>query len=121
MSTPIAPHVAPQPEDILQRTPIARWAVTPLVGATAVWWEFVPDSDLPRHNHPHAQLVVVLEGSIDLIFDDGAVTVGPGQSLPILPHVYHGARVGPAGLRVVDVFIPTRDEYEAEYNAARGA
>lgn len=121
MSTTAPRLVAPQPEDILQRTPTVRWAVIPLVGGTAVWWEFAPDQDLARHNHPHAQIVIVLDGSIDLIFDDGAVTVGPGQTLPILPHVYHGARVGPAGVRVVDVFIPSRDEYEAEYKAARGA
>lgn len=118
--TPV-PTIAPQPDDLIERQPGIHWAVIPLVGATAAYWTFLPDLDLARHNHPHAQLVVVLDGSIDLIFDDHTVTVHASETLPILPYVYHGARVGPDGVRVVDVFVPTRKEYEAEYSAARAA
>lgn len=114
-----APLHGPDRDALVERAPGVRWLVTPMVGATAAYWEFEPDMDLARHNHPHAQLVAVFDGRIDLIFDDQTIPVLAGQTLAIPPHQFHGARVGPDGVRVVDVFVPNRDEYEAEYAAAR--
>src|SRR4051794_2036928 len=114
----VAPHTIPSPDEFVERMPGARWVVVPLMGATAVYWDFDGGAVVPRHNHVHAQLVIGLEGSIDLIFDDQTVTVGPHQLLPIAPWQYHGATVKDYA-KLVDVFIPRREEYEAEYQAKR--
>ncbi len=116
----VAPSTIPSSGDFVERMPGVRWAVVPLVGATAVYWDFEPGATVPRHNHVHAQLVVGLEGEIDLIFDDKTVTVHGGEILPIGPWQWHAANVGKP-CRCVDVFIPNREEYEAEYAAKRNA
>ena len=121
MSNPMtAPALQPGPGDFVERMPGARWAVVPVVGATAVYWDFDPGATVPRHNHFHAQFLVVLSGSIDLIFDDKTVTVGAGQVLNIPPFQFHAAQVKEP-VRCIDIFVPTRGEYEEEYAAKRGA
>ena len=115
----VAPTPIPGPEDFIERMPNVRWAVVPIEGATAVYWEFAPGATVPRHNHYHAQLLIVLQGSIDLIFDDKTVTVSAGQLLSIPPYQFHAAAVQ-APMRVVDIFVPKREEYEEEYAAQRG-
>jgi quercetin dioxygenase-like cupin family protein len=116
----VAPHLIPAEGDFVERLPGARWVVVPLVGATAVYWDFDAGATVPRHHHVHAQLVIGLEGSIDLVFDDKTVTVGPHEILPIAPWQYHAAEVKER-VKLVDVFIPNREEYEAEYEAKRHA
>lgn len=116
----VAPTPIPGAGDFIERMPHVRWAVVPLEGATAVYWQFAPGASVPRHNHHHAQLVVVLEGSIDLVFDDKTVTVGAGELLSIPPYQFHAA-VAHETMRVVDIFVPKREEYEEEYTAQRAA
>ena len=99
------------------RAPGVRWCVVPIEGATAVYWDFDAGATVPRHNHHHAQFLAVLDGAIDMLFDDQTVTVQGGQVLSIAPFQRHAAVV-PHGCKVVDIFVPRREEYEEEY--ARG-
>ncbi len=115
-----APTPIPAEGDFIQRLPNVRWAVVPIEGATAVYWEFAPGASVPRHNHHHAQLLVVLQGSIDMVFDDKTVTVRAGELLSIPPYQFHAA-VAHETMRVVDIFVPKREEYEEEYLSQRGA
>ena len=51
--------------------------------------------DFPRHSHPDTdEMFLVLKGSLTLHFDDGAVTLGPGQ-LHVVPRgVHHRPEAG---------------------------
>lgn len=99
------------------RAPGVRWCVVPIEGATAVYWDFDAGATVPRHNHHHAQFLIVVDGAIDMLFDDQTVTVAAGQVLSIAPFQHHAATV-PDHCRVIDIFVPRRGEYEEEY--ARG-
>lgn len=104
---------------LVEKIPGGRWCVTACAGATVVVWEFDPGVEIPRHNHPHAQISILIEGGIDMHFDDGTISMRPGDPLTIPPEVWHGATLT-APSRIVDVFVPNRLEYEEEYASAAG-
>ena len=113
------PDSQPAPQDYVERGPGCCWAVVSAPGATFVYWDFDPDYDIPRHNHPHAQCAIAINGNIDLIFDDQTVSMQPGQMLYIPPFVYHKGHTTGRCI-IIDAFVPNRAEYEAEYRAQRG-
>ena len=70
-------------------------------------------SSFPHHFHPEDQLMMVLQGEMDegiiddwLPMKDRDVILQPGGMV-------HAARIGPAGVDVVDVFWPVRPDYMA--------
>jgi quercetin dioxygenase-like cupin family protein len=75
--------------------------------------ELDPDSLVPEHQHENEQLGMCLSGS--LVFRVGGETrdLGPGDTWSIPSNVPHEVQVGPAGAVVIDVFVPTRDDWRA--------
>jgi quercetin dioxygenase-like cupin family protein len=78
-----------------------------------------PDALLPLHSHPHEQLGVVLEGTLILIVGAVEHRLGPDEAYVIPGGVEHAGRGGPEGCRVIDVFVPAREEYRAAAAPAR--
>ena len=115
----VPPDSQPAPDAYVERVPGCRWAVVASPGATFVYWDFDPQYVIPRHNHPHAQCAIAINGNIDLVFDDHTVSMQPGQMLYIPPHVYHRGQTTGRCI-IIDAFVPNREEYEAEYRAKRG-
>lgn len=70
-----------------------------------------PASVIPPHNHPHEQMSVVLEGSLEMTLDGETREIGPGDVVAIPTNATHGVMVGPSGATVIDVFTPPRDDY----------
>ena len=64
----------------------------------------------PRHQHPHEQIVNVLEGELEIVTGDETHRLTPGKVLVIAPDVPHQGRAI-TNCRVLDVFAPTRDDY----------
>ncbi|HCR54086.1 MAG TPA: cupin domain-containing protein [Cytophagales bacterium] len=51
-----------------------------------------PGFYLGRHHHKiMTEVFYVLEGEVELIFDDESITVKPGDTITIPPHVWHAA------------------------------
>ena len=73
--------------------------------------EFEPDAVVPLHSHPHEQLGIVLRGVQVLIVDGVEHTLGPMDGYALPGGVEHGARAGPEGATVIDVFQPVREDY----------
>jgi quercetin dioxygenase-like cupin family protein len=71
-----------------------------------------PDLDVPEHSHENEQLGFVIEGAITMVIGDDSRTLGPGETYAIRSNVPHSARTGPQGATVVDVFAPTREDWE---------
>ena len=73
--------------------------------------EFEPGAVVPEHEHPHEQLGIVLRGIQVLVVDGEAHPLGPMEGYVLPGGVRHGARCGPEGATVLDVFQPVRQDY----------
>jgi quercetin dioxygenase-like cupin family protein len=73
--------------------------------------EFEPGAVVPVHSHPHEQLGIVLRGVQILEIGGKDYPLGPLQGYVLPGDVEHGARCGPEGATVVDVFQPVREDY----------
>ena len=74
--------------------------------------EIDPDADLPAHDHPNEQAGWVLDGELHFTVEGEPHTVRTGEAYLLRGGVKHGARAGPQGCRVLDVFAPVRSDYE---------
>ncbi len=72
-----------------------------------------PASVIPVHDHPHEQVSVVLDGSLEMTVEHGTRRLGPGDVVTIPGGARHGVVVGPAGATVMDVFSPPREDYRS--------
>ena len=69
------------------------------------------DSTFPEHQHPHEQVVVLLEGELELVVAGEPHRLTPGTAYVIPPDTPHHGRAV-TDCRVLDVFAPTRDDYK---------
>ena len=77
--------------------------------------ELDADSHVPEHQHENEQLGMCLSGSLVFRVGDESRELGPGDTWSIPGNVPHEVQVGPEGAVVIDVFVPTRDDWrEAE-------
>jgi len=72
-----------------------------------------PHTDLPLHSHPHEQLGIVIEGTIEFTIAGQVQILGAGQVYLIPGGVEHGAKTFEHRVKVMDVFSPVREEYKA--------
>lgn len=82
-------------------------------GFTIVLVDLSPHLDLPVHSHLHEQAVMLLEGRLDFFLEDETRTIGPGDVIRIPPGAHHGAKVRKEPTRLIDLFMPQRDEFPA--------
>lgn len=75
--------------------------------------ELVPDAVVPGHQHEAEQLGMVVEGSVRFTIGDEQRELGPGGTWRIPSNVPHQVTAGPAGATVIDVFTPTRSDWDA--------
>jgi len=73
--------------------------------------ELKPNSVVPEHQHPNEQIGFVIQGSVTFTIDGETRLLGPGGTWRILSNRPHGVTVGPEGAVVVDVFSPTRSDW----------
>ena len=78
---------------------------------TFAYWRIEPGAEVPEHDHPHEQVVNVLEGNLSLTVNGEELTLGPGEVVAIPGGVRHAARGLAGGCRVLDVFSPVREDY----------
>jgi len=74
--------------------------------------DFGPAIDLPQHSHPHEQITLVLEGTLEFTLDGETKILNAGQGVTVASNVPHSARslAGPA--RVLDAWHPLREDYK---------
>ncbi len=77
---------------------------------THSWVEVDAGAAFPEHQHPHEQIVSVIEGELELVVEGTAHRLTPGSVFVIPPEVRHSGR-GVTACRVLDVFSPARDDY----------
>jgi quercetin dioxygenase-like cupin family protein len=77
---------------------------------THSWVEVAEGASFPEHQHPHEQIVSVLDGTLELVVDGTAHQLTRGQVFVIPPGVAHAGR-GITACTVLDTFAPARDDY----------
>jgi quercetin dioxygenase-like cupin family protein len=77
---------------------------------TFAYWRIEPGAEVPEHDHPHEQVVNVLEGELALTVAGEEHVLHAGDVMAIPGGVNHAARALGA-TRVLDVFSPVREDY----------
>lgn len=77
---------------------------------TMAYWSVVKDAVLPEHQHPHEQVLNLLEGEFEIRVNGRAHHLKPGSVFVIPGNVPHSGRAL-TQCRILDVFQPTRDDY----------
>ena len=77
---------------------------------THSWVEIDAGATFPEHQHPHEQIVTVLEGELELVVAGTAHRLKPGTVFVIPPEARHSGG-GITNCRVLDAFAPARDDY----------
>ncbi|MEL7219970.1 MAG: cupin domain-containing protein [Bacteroidota bacterium] len=63
-----------------------------------------PGFYLARHHHKiMTEIFYILEGEVELIFDDETIVAGPGDTVTVPPHVWHAARCEKGG-KMLSIF-----------------
>ncbi len=73
--------------------------------------ELDPDAVVPLHEHEHEQLGMILEGEMTMTIDGVDHVLRPGHVYQIPGGIEHSARTGSEGCRVLDFFVPVREDY----------
>ncbi len=81
---------------------------------TLVYWRANAGAPLPAHDHPHEQVITVLEGQFELSISGGETRVlGPGDIAVIAGTREHAGRAV-TDCRFLDVCYPIRQGYLGE-------
>jgi quercetin dioxygenase-like cupin family protein len=75
--------------------------------------ELAPDAIVPGHQHEAEQLGLVVEGSVRFTIGEEQRELGPGGSWRIPSNVPHQVTAGRSGATVIDIFTPTRSDWDA--------
>ena len=65
----------------------------------------------PPHRHEAEQIMIVLEGSLDEIIDGKLYPVKEGDVIILPSNIEHGAQIGEADCKAIDIFVPPRQDY----------
>ena len=68
------------------------------------------NTTLPSHSHPHEQSTIVLFGELEFVLGEETQTLKAGELVVIPGGVEHFVKVGPVPTRVLDVFVPVRED-----------
>ena len=74
-----------------------------------------PGAGAPLHTHSMDELIVVLEGTLEVSLDGHSHTVGPDHTVVIPPGAEHAFQVTGEDTAHLLVFFPSLDPYSAEH------
>jgi quercetin dioxygenase-like cupin family protein len=100
-------------EDLPRFSPLGGIEMQAIVGGAmmANWVRLAPNTEMPMHEHPHEQIGVILDGSMEMTIGDETRLIGPGMAYAIPGGIRHGARTRDDGCLALDIFSPPREEY----------
>ena len=75
-----------------------------------VQWEFDKDAVAARHSHPHEQIVMMIQGKLQLIVEGETTIMEPGSIVVIPPNASHEACALEKTV-VIDIFSPPREDF----------
>ncbi len=77
---------------------------------TLAYWNIEKGNALPKHAHPHEQVVNLIEGSFEITVDGESKVIEAGSVVIIPSNVMHSGKAV-TSCRIIDVFYPIRTDY----------
>lgn len=116
---PIKPMVEPNRVynlDDFQYSQLVPGANSRIISGYGVQMSFLrmnPQTTFARHIHPEEQVMITFRGWINEIILDTIVQMKKGDIVDLPSNLVHGGELGPYGCDVMDVFFPTRTDYDS--------
>ena len=100
-------------DELPKIAPIAGLTMQSVTGGKlmANWVTIEPHRVVPRHQHPHEQLGIMLDGALEMTIGDETHLLRAGDAYTIPPNFPHSARTLAEGCVVLDIFTPPREDY----------
>ena len=73
-----------------------------------------PNAQLPPHRHPNEQMLIVLDGAMDLAIEGKRYHLESGDVAVLPSNTEHSGYIPDKGCRVIDVFSPPREDFVAK-------
>ncbi|MBN1857175.1 MAG: cupin domain-containing protein [Dehalococcoidia bacterium] len=70
------------------------------------------------HSHPHEQMIVVLEGKIDIVIEGEIYGLKTGEVIAIPGNVEHNGIAGDKDCQMLEIFTPARKDFEEKLRLA---
>jgi quercetin dioxygenase-like cupin family protein len=70
-----------------------------------------PHTLFPIHQHPHEQLMIVVEGEIEEIVEEKSHLLKKGNVIVLPSNIEHGGRTLDSPCEIIDIFSPPREDY----------
>ena len=80
-----------------------------------------PHSMGKMHSHPHEQMAVILEGSVDFILSGKSYALKAGDVIHVAGNLEHTGITGDVTCKMVEVFTPARKDFEEKLAQAKAA
>ena len=77
---------------------------------TLAYWNIEKGASMPEHNHPHEQVVNLIEGKFELSVAGEQYIITPGEVFVLPSNLPHGGKAL-TNCRIIDVFHPVREDY----------
>jgi len=77
---------------------------------TLSFWTFRAGVILPRHNHPHEQILNIMEGTIEFTMEGKTETLKSPSAVVIPSNINHSGKTL-TDCKIIDVFYPKRDDF----------
>lgn len=75
------------------------------------FWTVEKGAEVPEHNHPHEQMMHVVEGEFEFTLNGITKVYIAGDIVPIPSNVPHSGKAITA-CQLMDVFSPAREDYK---------
>ncbi len=96
-------------------------SIVPTSNMTLSFLELSPGLEAKLHSHPEEQVVVVLEGEVDLACNGKLYRAHAGELVVIPGGIPHSAVTLDKGCKVLDIFSPARKDFEEKLQQAVAA
>ncbi|MDI6753537.1 MAG: cupin domain-containing protein [Thermodesulfobacteriota bacterium] len=73
------------------------------------------NSYFPPHRHEAEQIMTVVDGYMDEIIEGKLYRVKKGDVIVLPSNIEHGGRLREVDCKVIDIFIPPREDYREKY------
>ena len=77
-----------------------------------------PNGYMHNHRHEPEQLMVVLDGALDLVIEGKRYPMEKGDVVVLPSNVEHSAYISDQGCTVIDIFSPPREDFLAKLKEA---
>ena len=93
-----------------------------IISAEKITLSFVtiaPNSYGAIHHHEAEQIIIVIDGALDVILDGKLYRLEKDDTIIIPSNVEHGAYASDRGCNAIDVFSPPRQDFVAKLKAVK--